>query len=511
MLMPQISPGTLFSKSQQAFQLTPYHRRAIQASRYYDGTAYFPGYGRAFQHPYTEWDEAAKGPRPIIRPLPSRLVEIGSQFLFSMAPKFVFEDKLKGVDDNVKSSPLQELLNDILEMNEFSDMLLPEARAAAIDGGTVFKFAWTPQIADRQISIQTVNAHDTTWFRDDLDSSIVNMVRLQFKYVDNDGNYWMYREDWTNTTYKIYLKLKTTEADDSSIFTQFVKGEWPSSTYVNSMGVIPFTYIYNKKQKGDTNGFGDYWNLFSLFDNFNHTAWLEHHSNQQDGDPITAIMNASIDGVLEPGAVIQLIGENANIIRLNAGNGLRDPIRQYKLDARQEIFDAAGYDDIDPAAITNKGNLTRAVWEMVYSKTLKTTNEKRKHWGKSGLCRFFGNLLIGLSRLDDARSIYPALTAVDEKDYHSYTPVVQWPELFQITGEERSAIISDSLISIENGFLPRKRATEAVAAAWGIEDTEALLEEVADVHVQLQNVQDANAKSTIDLANNPPKSVVIGK
>lgn len=508
--MPQIAPGTLFNRSQQIFQLTPEHREAIRASRYYTGTAYFPGYGRSYTHPYTEWDETEKGPRPLIQPVPKRLVEIGAQFLFSQAPKFIFEDESKNEDGNTETPPLQQLLDDIIEMNNFSDMLLPEARAAGVEGATVFKFAWTPQVKDRPISIQSQSAHDATWFRDDLDSGIVNMVRLQFKYSDSNNDFWIYREDWTTDTFKLYDKLKTTENDDNGVFQQFVKGEWPSKSYPNAMGVIPYTYIYNRKLKGLMNGVGDYWDLFGMFDNLNHTAWLEHHSNQLDGDPIIALMNAGFEGTIKPGAVLQLTGQGANIIRLEAGNGLRDAIRQYKVDTKQMIYDAAGYDDVDPAAITNKGNLTRAVWEMVYSKTLKTINEKRKHWGQPGLCQFFGDMLLGLSRLPDARAMYPALTDVDENDRHSYTPIIQWPELFQITGEERTAIIADALASIDNGFLPRRRATEMVATAWGIEDTTMLLEEVADMHEQLDAVGAANAKSTIDMANNPPQPVVAG-
>ena len=116
---------------------------AVKAHRYYDGSAYSPTYGYSYMHPYVEWDETVKGPRPIIRPLPARITEISATMLFGEPPFFQ-----AGFADDTEKNSLQQFLDDVLRMNEMHSQWLTEARAASLDGSTSFKFAFTPQTTD---------------------------------------------------------------------------------------------------------------------------------------------------------------------------------------------------------------------------------------------------------------------------------------------------------------------------------------------------------------------------
>lgn len=505
------SPGTLMAMGLQAFRLRPKHRQGIRAWRYYDGTIYDKQFGMEFEHPFTEWDEVKQGRRPVVVPLSKRIVEIGAQALFSECPRFVLSAEKKESSDAAEVAPekneLQNVLDEILRMNSMEDKYLPEARACAVEGESHWKFAWTPQNKRRPVAIMTFSAHEVYYERDPLDDDVVLMARIQFKYRDNDNEYWLYREEWTPDTFTLYKKLKVNKDADTRAIDQMGKnGQWPiEELKPNPFKVIPLTPVYNRRMKSDNEGYGDYWDIFDKFDQYNTKHWLEHRSDQLDGNPNTIFINCDLEGSLDPGDTVLVRGEGASVVRLASGNALRPDARQSKVDLRKEIFDAVGYDDVDPAAITNKGALTRAVFELVFAKTLKTTAEKQRHWGECGLCQFLGNLLYGLSQLRDARQKYPALKQVEEDDTSTYVPTIVWPDIFRVTPDERSATLTDLVACIDNGFLTRERAVEIAADLWGIDDVTTLLEELKDTHEQMQATKQAEADTATAAAETATK------
>ena len=497
---------TVTSLMFKAFGLTPQQRQSIRAWRYFEGTAYDSEYGTQFAHPFVEWDETEKGRRPAVQPLPKRIVEIGAQFLFGLPPHF-----------QCSTDDLQTFLDDVLQMNRMHEKWLPEARAAAVEGGTVLKFAWTPTNAKRPVSIQTYSPHEVTFQRDEMDADLVLSATINLKFFSPQDDCWyLYREYWDTERLIIYKKLKTEQDGDAgAIGRGFVNGNWPIDRQErNPFGLVPLTLIRNQVRKHDPCGYGDYWdsNVYHLFDDYNLFCWLERHSNQIDGNPILAVLNdQTFDGGYAPGDVLKLTGEGVDAKFLIPGNNIREWIDKSKADTAKQIYNAVGYDDVDPATITNKGNLTRAVWEMVYAKTIKSTAEKQALWGEGGLCVFFENLLEGLALLPDARSKYPALKAIKPADATSFDVQAQWPDLFDITPEERTAVLSDLNVSVASGYLTVDRAVAEAAKVWHIQDVTELLEELSAKHDLLEQQDQAAADMMVNEAanagkpDNPPK------
>jgi len=244
--------------------------------------------------------------------------------------------------------------------------------------------------------------------------------------------------------------------------------------------LIPFTSVYNRLIAGETEGYGDYWDLFGMFDQYNHKCWLEHKSDQIDIDRVLVVLNDSAVDLTLPkaGDALKINGQNTDAKWLEASNNIRPELRLTKGELKQMIYRSAGYSDPDPAAITNKGSLTRAVWNLVYADSINSTREKRHHWGENGLCRFFEEMLLGLSRLPDARAMFPALTKVNENDPATYDVQVKWGDMFKTTTEELAAVIANATKSVGAGFIPQHRATGIVADAWGIEDVSAMMSEL---------------------------------
>ena len=484
------SQAAVQNKRLQAFGISAKQKQAIRAWRYWDGTAYSRQYGMQFPHPYVEWDETKNGPRPLIQPLPKIVVEQSAQFLFGEQPRFIV-----GKQEDTGDGSLQKLLDDIISMNQLYEKLLPEARACSIEGGRVFKYAWTPEMTKRPVAIMTHTQFHVTFDRDDLDADKINSAVLRFKYQDGQGEWWWYQEKWDEKRLTVYRRIHTTENDDSGFQQQIEQHQWPVDySQTNPFGVIPFTAVHNRLIAGETDGYGDYWDLFGMFDQYNHKCWLEHKSDQIDIDRILVVLNdSSIDLVLpKAGDALKINGENTDAKWLEAANNMRPEIRLTKGELKQMIMRGAGYSDPNPEEITNKGNLTRAVWNLVYADSISSTREKRHHWGENGLCQFFESMLLGLSRLPDACTMYPALKKVSDQDPTTYDVQIKWGEMFKTTVEERTATITDATASITSGFLTRERATGIVADAWGIEDVAVLLEELQDQHEMLDEVDQAN-------------------
>ena len=76
----------------------------------------------------------------------------------------------------------------------------------------------------------------------------------------------------------------------------------------------------------------------------------------------------------------------------SGGNALRGAMMEYGKDLRKQLLSGAGSVEVDPADVTNKGNLTQAVLQQLYAPQIESTSDKRRSWGDDGLCRFLGNV-----------------------------------------------------------------------------------------------------------------------
>lgn len=465
----------------KAFALSPVAQASARAWAYYEGSAYGDGssWGRAYK--FEEWDSKKYGDRPIVHPFGQQVANISAALLFGRPPRIQAGDPAKSASPD----GLQVFLDDwVLTPNRILEELLEEAKTCVQEGGVCYKFAWTPQNASRPIAIMTHSPSEVTWFRDPLDADQILKCRIQFKYCDDDGmnkKWFIYREEWTDTEFIEYKRLETEEYSDVRATRGLVNGVWPSQKKKNPFGVIPVVPIYNIKVKGCADGLGDYWskNCYDLWDRYNYTCWLETFSDQSYSDPVTVFTNATdAPPYMLPGMVVSISGEWAGVTRLSTDNPIRPHIRASKMDLRSAFFDAVGYDDVDPSVITNKGALTRAVWDLVFHRSKASTEAKRIQW--RALEGFFEKLLEGLSRLPDAVNMFPCLRLVDAKDKKAYDVSMIFPDLFETTPEERSSTLEDLRSSVLSGLIPISRAREIALNAWGIYDLSGVIEELME-------------------------------
>jgi hypothetical protein len=458
----------------QTFSQSPLFRAAAKSWAYYSLQAYDPRFGLVFNSPYADWNEDVDGKRPACQPTGRIIIDSGAEFLFGDCPHWTVPD----------SEELESLLQDILDQNDVEAMLLPLARQAGNEGSVWAKFAWTPDVAGRPVAISWLSPYEVTAYRDPLDKAQIRKIRVHQKFQDDsDGKWYLYREDWTAELYTVYRRLVTREQDDNEVIGQFVKGEWPiESTEPNRFRMLPFVQIYNKRVASETDGLGDIWDCYDLINRVSHTYWLADRSNQWDGDPITAIINAtSAPDRVYPGDLLRLSGDpGVDIKRLTPENNLRQWMKQFADDEERYTLDACGSDRINPAEITNMGKMTRAVMELIFHRSLKSCNEKRGNWGRKGLEPFFERMFLALSRLPDARALLPALSVVNGADTDSYDVVTKWPPFFEVTPEERTSTLGDLVTAMGNGLLTRERAIEIAATLFGVDDVETLKQELAD-------------------------------
>jgi hypothetical protein len=144
-----------------------------------------------------------------------------------------------------------------------------------------------------------------------------------------------------------------------------------------------------------------------VFDRVNLTYHLMDRSNQFDSERNPIFIDADIDEddidrPLQPGQPMQVSSSDDTPTRAAkvewpiTGNALRPAMMEYARDLRKQILDAAGSVELDEAAVTNKGNLTRAVLEQLYDPQIRMTHEKRKSYGHDGLVPFLALVALGL-------------------------------------------------------------------------------------------------------------------
>ena len=183
---------------------------------------------------------------------------------------------------------------------------------------------------------------------------------------------------------------------------------------------------------------------------------------------------------LVPGDLLRIVGDEVDLKRLTPENNMREAIRQYALDIERFALDATGADRLNPEEITNMGNLTRQVMELVFYRSVRSAMEKRTNWGKCGFEPFFEAMLEGLSRLPDAVSRFPALASVNPLDPATYDVVTKWAQMFKLSADERTSMLSDLVSAVNNGLLTRERAIETAAELFDVDDVQALKDELAD-------------------------------
>jgi hypothetical protein len=430
----------------------------------------YPIYG------FQRWKTETSGPLPRCRPFVQRIAKMGAEWLFGKPVQF----KVQGYDD------LSAFINGTWSANRMGSKALDLARKASLIGGFVLKFSYDETQSPFPRITALEQAEQTRLYFDAHDTETLLMARIQYAVMDpTDGEWYWHREDWTDAEYVVYDRIKVQSASglsqSASINPYDYSETADNSQWViksrepNKFRIIPVWLVRNRLS-GDWYGCGDLWDLYDAVDQINFTRDLGHKDNQKRVNPKTAYIDLDIPENESPaensaGAIVALEStgdaRSGRVELLEPRGNARADIDQFARDLQRELFDAAGITDLSPETLGGKGAMTAAVIRMVFDSTIRTTEEKRRLYGEDGFCMFFERMLIGLTNLG-------VLSAPKEADVQCL-----WPSLISLTPEDLRAMTETYASMVEKGLTTQKRAIRAIAVATDVNDSDALLDEMA--------------------------------
>jgi hypothetical protein len=451
-------------------------KEAWQSFDYQNGLPY-PAH--AFAPP--QWP-ADKGPFPTPLPYVKSLISEGADFIFQGGnPSFSVPD----------SPEADAFLADVIKVNRLSSRYNPLARQNGNAGTMAAKFSFDTDTgfgAPVRVTFLSVPEECRVW-TDPHDQQRILLARVQYPYRDPQNGKWYYfREEWTERT---WIKYHAKEAGASQITgpmnlpgysLSMGDGDgWEiESQEENPFGLIPITLIKNIAQEGSPLGIGDCWGSFRLIDRIALTMHGEDRSNQMHSDPTTVAMNAELEGgAVVPGEVLAVRNTNPDgpgaDVKLLEPTGAAREFSHKSIDKWEELlYKAIGLSRLDPATLTNKGNMTRLALMTAYARTVATSDLKRTNWGEAGLSLFFRALLIGLSRT----GAFPEIRRLGEMIDVSCA----WADYFAPTEADLSDVTNRTVTQVGANLLPQNRAVTRLATLEGIPAAEhpALLQELDD-------------------------------
>ena len=443
---------------------------------------------------------AWKGPAPTPLPYARILVEEGAKFLFrNGSPQFSVAD-----DPNADA-----FLQTILRQNNLSAKWVSLAINAANQGAIAAKFSVdmdNPNCPVR-ISFLAVPTECRVW-ADPHDASAILLARIQYPIRNlEDGHFYWFREEWTP---EHYVRYKDKYAGDRSTpgahylagywDTMGDDGEWQIETIeANPFGLIPITIIRNRAVHGDPLGTGDCWGgPFRIMDRLALALHGEDRNSQLNSEPSLVFLNAkpANEGPLTPGEPIVLVNENkdgppADVRLLESQGGARQYTHEAVEKWEQLLYDTVGISRINPENVGNRGNMTRAVFEQLYARTIATSDAKRELWGESGMVPFLKNVLLALSRIGGIKDVMK----VDEET----AVACEWPQYFQATADDLGIITDRTIKQIREAGLPIDMGAERIARAEKM--PQAQIDEMLD-HLKAQ--RQAAAKQNAMAVNADP-------
>lgn len=437
-----------------------------------------------------------KGPVPTPLPFAAILIDEGAEFVFrGGAPRFTVAD----------SDDANDFLAAVIKSNQLDSRWVPLAKRNGNLGTLAVKWSYDSDNEDRpvQLAFLSVPEECRVWV-DPHDQTRILMARVQYPYRDPTDSHWYYfREEWTDDRWVTY---EPKHAGDESVTDVTAlpgysndlgdKGDWViTDESDNPFGVIPITLIKNRAVEGQLLGIGDVWGSYKLMDRIALTMHGEDKSNQMHSEPNLVITNALLknDGPLMPNEPIAVSNTNPDgppaDVKLLEPSGNARQYSHLSIEKWLEwLWAQVGMSRVDAATVTNKGNMTRAVFEMLYARTIATSNHKRTAWGEGGLGPMFSRMLTGLARVGAVSVAGISLPAIDRPDV-----TVTWPDYFEATDQDLEAVTDRTISQVGGGMLSEERGARRIASREGHPPHE--VEAIAQEAVTAKEAKDAAARA----------------
>lgn len=467
-------------------QPAPFQMYMFQRSR--ESWDYFNG------HPYPQWAFGAdkwpadKGPIPTALGYGEILIRESAEFVFrNGSPLFSTPDYPE----------TDALLQDIIRQNNLNARWISLAENAGNQGAIAAKFSVDLENEDCPIRISFLDVpQECRVWCDPHDKERLLMARIQYPYRDLATGEWLYyREEWTDDFQVTYEPRPAGAATIQNAMglpdyaNTLGDGDgWVEKERIpNPFGLIPVTIIPNRVVRGNPLGEGDCWHVFRLIDRIALTMHGEDKPNQMHSEPNLVITNAAIantDPLLpaEPMELHNVKGAPPADAKLLEPSGAAREWSHKDIDKWEELlFKIVGLSRVNPAEVTNKGNMTELAFKMTYGRTIATSDRKRQLWGESGMARFFRNMLIALKRLG-------GVARAAKIDENKIQVSAEFPSYFEPTDEDKAVVTNRTATQVEKGFLTQDRGAERVARAEKIPS-----HEIKDLLKELQAQREAQA------------------
>lgn len=440
-------------------------RMEARRARAYYSLAPYPHFA------FKSWKTEERGAIPVCLPFTRHITNKSARWLFG-----------RGLSFDCDTEGMTDVLMDVWKSNRMDQKMVSGARLCGQSGSLALKFSYD-ESAEKPVDIQMLDGTEyVRWYYDPHDVDTLLMARVQYPYQAEDGELYWHREDWTPGELTKYKPLPCGEKI-KSLTNAFenVKdadnGKWEiDDTEDNAFGVIPLTQVRNI-ETGGSFGAGDLWGLWQSIDQINFAHDLANKHNQLAVWPTRVYIDLDTQDdaplVAGPGAAEDLKSDSddkqGQVIQLEVKGDVREHLRTYAEDLLKMVYDASGGVMVRPDEVTNKGNLTQAVLHQLYAPLIETTEEKRDSYGENGVCKFLETMAEGLANIGAAGW----KAGIDV--------TARWPEYFELTNEELSALVERKARMVETGFTTHERAVADIADAEGVEDIEELLKEAVPV------------------------------
>lgn len=420
---------------------------------------------------FRDWKTEDRGPLPRCLPLTKSIVDRSARWLFG-----------KPLRIEVPENPdLETFIRQVWTSNNLQTRMKARAVRGALDGGIALKFSYDQANQERPVCVQTLSiTQEVRFYYHPHDRAQLLMARIQYPFQDAEGKTFWYREDWTAETLAIYkpVSLDQLQKSDPDRF----EGWEIEKQERNPFGLIPVVHVRNL-DVDDTWGVGDLWDLYRVIDRINLTFHLMDRSNQFDStlNPVFIDADLEEDDIEKPAQPGEGIAINsaeggdsqrqAKVVYPPSGNSLRPAMMEYAKELARQVLAGASSTELDQDQITNKGNLTAAVLELIYQDQIAITNDKRDTYGEHGLCEFFKIMARGL-----ANAGCREFTVTDKPE--SVKAELRWPSYFELSDQERESRTNRLGNQVDRGFLPHERAIEEVSQMEGRHDVKAVKDEL---------------------------------
>lgn len=446
---------------------------AHKAKAYHDLSPY-PKWG------FSNWKTEERGPYPRCWPFPRSIVRRGAQWLFGRPVSFSV------AGEEGEERPLTELLNLAIDADRFSQRWASMAELGGQTGSLFLTFDYE-KARRPEVCFYVLDGVDhVRLYWDPEQPRRLLMARVQYPVFDAATGKWQFvRTEWTDSQKATYAPKAAPaewkpgpEPQSESTLLALDESAWDGQQVVtNPFGLIPGVQVQSL-DVGGAFGFGDLWGLWQAVDDVNFTYDLAHKDNQLAVRPRDFYIDLKAKAedapvAPAPGEAKELASSDpkfqGKIERLSSDAAMRGPISEHAKELLRQLYLAAGSVDVDPEAVTNKGNLTSAVLSQVYAPLIETTERKRNSYGENGLCRLFESMLAGLRNA----GVEKFKGVPDDVDVQA-----DWPDFFERTEGEKSERANRHAMLLDKGLTTPEQAAREIHSTEGVSDLDRLVREV---------------------------------